>query len=225
MAPETRRVTLEEVMAQPEIKELIEQANAHLGAMGFTEHGQRHVRLVSRISYNILKRLGFPEREAELAAIAGYLHDIGNVVSRHDHPESGAAMVFVFLREMGMPAQELGKILGAIGNHEEPYGEVVNNIGAAVILADKSDVHRTRVRNTDPTTFDIHDRVNYAVLKSFLDVRPEDKVVNLELQIDTAISPVMEYFEIFLSRMVMCRRAASFLGCQFELTINNARLL
>lgn len=225
MAPETRLVTLEQVMAHPEIKELIEQANAHLGAMGFTEHGQRHVRLVSRISYNILKRLGFPEREAELAAIAGYLHDIGNVVGRHDHPESGAAMVFVFLREMGMPAQELGKILGAIGNHEEPYGEVVNNIGAAVILADKSDVHRTRVRNTDPTTFDIHDRVNYAVLKSFLDVRPEDKVVNLELQIDTAISPVMEYFEIFLSRMVMCRRAASFLGCQFELTINNARLL
>ncbi|WXJ85137.1 hypothetical protein MTBGP_19370 [Moorella thermoacetica] len=218
-------VTLEEVKKDPEVEALITQGNEHLGAMGFTEHSHRHLNLVASISRNVLERLGYDKRTAELAAVAGYLHDIGNVVSRQDHGQSGALLAYNILRRLGMPADEAATIMGAIGNHEEEYGQAVNPVGAALILADKSDVHRSRVRNNDISTFDIHDRVNYAVQHSFLRVDAGKRAITLELTIDLAISTPMEYFEIFLTRMMMCRRAARFLHCHFGLVVNDARLL
>jgi len=218
-------VTLDIVKKDPEVEALIIRGNEHLGAMGFTEHSRRHLNLVSSISYNVLEHLGYDSRQAELAAIAGYLHDIGNVVSRQDHGQTGALLVHSILMRLGMPVAEVATILGAIGNHEEEYGQAVNVVGAALILADKSDVHRSRVRNPDVSTFDIHDRVNYAVQHSFLRVDAGKRTVNLEITIDLTISTPMEYFEIFLTRMMMCRRAADFLGCHFGLVINDSRLL
>ncbi|HHV79840.1 MAG TPA: HD domain-containing protein [Firmicutes bacterium] len=223
---EDKIVTLEVVKGNPLVDALINRGNSHLGAIGYTEHGARHANLVASIGRNILLRLSFPEREAELAAIAGYLHDIGNVVSRHYHAQTGGVMAAHILYEMGMPADEIATVIGAIGSHDpEGTSEPVNYVSAAVILGDKSDVHRSRVRNTDKTKFDIHDRVNYAVERSFLKVDEKGKTITLELKIDTAISPVMDYFEIFLARMIMCRKAATFLGCNFELRINDTRLL
>ncbi|MBC7324222.1 MAG: HD domain-containing protein, partial [Moorella sp. (in: Bacteria)] len=178
-----------------------------------------------RIGYNVLEHLGYDKRTAEMAAIAGYLHDIGNVISRQDHGQTGALLAYRILSRLGMSVDEVATIIGAIGNHEEAYGQAVNNVGAALILADKSDVHRSRVRNKDISTFDIHDRVNYAVEHSFLRVDAARKAITLELTIDLAISTPMEYFEIFLTRMMMCRRAAAFLGCQFGLVVNESRLL
>lgn len=221
MAP----VTLEIIKKDPEVEALIVKGNEHLGAMGFTDHSHRHLNLVARIGYNVLEHLGYDKRTAEMAAIAGYLHDIGNVVSRQDHGQTGALLAYRILSRLGMPVDEVATIIGAIGNHEEAYGQAVNNVGAALILADKSDVHRSRVRNKDISTFDIHDRVNYAVEHSFLRVDAARKAITLELTIDLAISTPMEYFEIFLTRMMMCRRAAAFLGCQFGLVVNESRLL
>lgn len=218
-------VTLGEVRKDPEVEALIIRGNEHLGAMGFTEHSHRHLNLVASISHNVLEHLGYGNRDAELAAIAGYLHDIGNVVSRQDHGQTGALLAYSILMRLGMPAAEVATIMGAIGNHEEEYGQAVNAVGAALILADKSDVHRSRVRNPDISTFDIHDRVNYAVQHSFLRVDAGKRTVNLEITIDLTISTPMEYFEIFLTRMMMCRRAADFLGCHFGLVINDSRLL
>lgn len=219
-------VTLEKVSEDPEVRTYIEKGNECLGAIGYTEHGQRHALLVARIAHNVLTRLGFPEREAELGAIAGYLHDIGNMISRQGHGQTGALMAWRILERMGMPPAEIATVVSAIGSHDpEEMGDPVSNVSAAVILGDKSDVHRSRVRNPEMSTFDIHDRVNYAVEKSFLRVDEKRKTISLELTIDTKISPVMDYFEIFLVRMVMCRRAALFLGCQFELSINDVRLL
>lgn len=218
-------ITLEDIKRDPVVDTCIRKGNEFLGALGYTEHSYRHINLVSSIAKNIIQRLGFPQREVELAAIAGYLHDIGNVVSRYDHGQSGAALAFNILTRMGMPPDEIATIVAAIGNHEEEYGHPVNNVAAALILADKSDVHRSRVRNQDFSTFDIHDRVNYAVEHSFLRVSPERRAITLELTIDIEICPVMEYFEIFLSRMILCRRAADYLQCTFELEINGARLL
>lgn len=219
-------VTLEKVSEDPEVQAYIEKGNECLGAIGYTEHGQRHALLVARIAHNVLTRLGFPEREGELGAIAGYLHDIGNMVSRHGHGQTGALMAWRILERMGMPPAEIATVVSAIGSHDpEEMGDPVSNVSAAVILGDKSDVHRSRVRNPEMSTFDIHDRVNYAVERSFLRVDEKRRTIALELTIDTKISPVMDYFEIFLVRMVMCRRAASFLGCQFELSINDVRLL
>ncbi|MCR4398291.1 MAG: HD domain-containing protein [Firmicutes bacterium] len=213
-------VTLEAVKKVPEVETYINRGN------DYTEHGPRHASLVANIAHNVLARLGFPQREAELAAIAGYLHDIGNIVSRWSHGQTGAVMAFTVLRELGMPPDEIATVVGAIGSHDpEESGYPVNNVSAALILGDKSDVHRTRVRNPDQAAFDIHDRVNYAVEHSFLRVDDGRKAITLELKIDTKISPVMDYFEIFLTRMVMCRRAASYLGCDFELSINEVRLL
>jgi metal-dependent HD superfamily phosphatase/phosphodiesterase len=161
-----------------------------------------------------------------LAAVAGYMHDIGNAAGRHMHGQTGAMMAWTILRELGMPFDELTTVTGAIGNHDpESTGVAVSSVAAAVILADKSDVHRSRVRNTDVTAFDIHDRVNQAVEHSFLRVDDRKKTITLELKIDTEISPVIDYFEIFLTRMMMCRKAATFLGCKFELNINDSRLL
>lgn len=225
MPAERPRITLGQVKAHPLIDAYIRKADEHLGAMGFTEHGYRHVELVSHISRNVMKRLGYSEREAELAEIAGYVHDIGNAVGRVRHESTGAIILTSVLAELEMDPDEIAVIAGAVGNHEEETGSPVNRVSAALILADKTDVHRTRVRNTDFATFDIHDRVNYAVVHSFLNVDPREKRITLELTIETEICPVMEYFEIFLSRMMMCRRAAEFLGCTFHLTVNGSALL
>ncbi len=218
-------LTLETIKNDPLASALIQTADQHLKAMGFTEHGSRHVNLVSNIAENILLRLGFSERQAELASIAGYLHDIGNIANRKDHGRTGATMVFNYLLDKKMDPYEAATIVGAIGNHEEEYGEAVNNVAAALILADKSDVHRSRARNTDPVTQNIHDRVNYAAIHSFLNVDPKKKTITLELKIDTGICSVMEYFEIFLARMMMCRRAATFLECNFKIEINGNAIL
>ncbi|NLG79066.1 MAG: HD domain-containing protein [Firmicutes bacterium] len=218
-------LVLDDVRKITEVGVFVEKANEHLGVMGFTEHGVRHASLVSTIARNILERLGHPEREAELAAIAGYMHDIGNMAGRDHHGSVGAALATMILLKAGMDPSEVATVAGAIGNHEEQVGQAVNNVAAALILADKSDVHRSRVRNADPATFEIHDRVNYAVLRSFIRVDAHARTVTLELKIDTEISPVMDYFEIFLTRMVMCRRAAQFLRCHFKLQINGAKLL
>ena len=218
-------VTLQDLRNDPMIKTMIAKGNDHLGVLGFTDHGKMHVSLVSDLSYDILDQLGSPQREAELAAIAGYLHDIGNVINRQRHNQSGALMAITILRRMSMDPEEIAIVAGAIGNHDEGNGQPINRVAAALILADKSHVHRSRVRNRDIATFDIHDRVNYAVNESLLRVDGETRVITMELSIETEICPVMEYFEIFLSRMVMCRRAASFLECQFELLINGAKLL
>jgi hypothetical protein len=200
-------------------------ADAALEHLGYTEHGERHVTLVSHIATNILKRLGHPPRTTDLAGIAGFLHDIGNAVNRENHAQTGAVMAMMLLHEFGMPDDEMLPIIAAIGNHHENDGDPVNPVAAAVILADKSDVHRTRVRNPDMIKFDIHDRVNYAVQKSFLDVDPEQKHITLQLTIDQDISHVMEYFEIFMTRMLASRKAAKALGCGFGLEVNGNRLV
>ena len=218
-------LTLSTLKKDPVISAYIQKADEHLGVLGYTEHGFRHAGLVSSISQNILLRLGFPERQAELAAIAGYLHDIGNLINRHDHGRFGATIALQYLMQNGFDPGEAATIAGAIGNHEEESGEAVSNVSAALILADKSDVHRSRVRNSDLATFDIHDRVNYAAAHSFLNVNDEKRSITLELTIETNICPVMEYFEIFLMRMMMCRRAAIFLGCQFKIEINGNSIL
>ncbi len=218
-------ITLARVEEHPYVKTFIAKGDENLAAIGYTEHSFRHTKLVAGHAREILDKLGYGEREAELAAIAGYLHDIGNVVGRHDHEHSGAVMAFKIFADMGMPPEEIAVIISAIGNHDEREGHPVNPVSAAVILADKADVHRTRVRNKDFATFDIHDRVNYAVEESRLVVDIEEKIITLDLKIDDTISTVMEYFEIFLTRMVLCRRAATFLGLDFSLVINEAKLL
>lgn len=218
-------VTLQDVKSDSSVDAFIRKGNEHLGVLGYTDHGYAHVNLVSERGYTILKELGVSEREAELAAIAGYLHDIGNVINRVGHSQSGALMSLNILRRMGMDADEISVIAAAIGNHDEGSGHPINRVAAALILADKSHVHRSRVRNPDISTFDIHDRVNYAVEEAVLRVNGKELTITMDLVIDTNICPVMEYFEIFLTRMVMCRRAADFLGCEFELLINGAKLL
>ncbi len=218
-------VTLEQVKKNKKVATFIVAGDYHLKSMGFTEHSYRHVTLIAKVAYSILEQLGYTQRDCELAAIAGYLHDIGNVVSRHDHGQSGAMLAYDILNEMGMPPEEIAMVVSAIGNHEEQYGHAVNQIAAALILSDKADVHRSRVRNRDIATFDIHDRVNYGAEKSTLIVDQKLKTITMELKIDLKITTVMEYFEIFLERMLMCRRAADYLGCNFQLIINDAKLL
>ncbi|MHB8158676.1 MAG: HD domain-containing protein [Desulfocucumaceae bacterium] len=218
-------VTLEEIKVNPVVDSFIRKGNEFLGTMGYTEHSYRHLNLVSKIAKNIIQSLGYSERETELAAIAGYLHDIGNVVSRNEHGISGAAIAYPILTGMGMLPDEIAVVLSSIANHEEQYGQPVNIVAAALILADKSDVHRSRVRNSDFATFDIHDRVNYAADNASVCVDIERRAITMDLTIDIEICPVMEYFEIFLTRMMLCRRAAVFLGCEFELIINGSKLL
>lgn len=221
---ETRPISLKEVKANPKVKKLIDGANEVMRAMGYTEHGHRHVGVVSSITRYIMENLGAPARETELAQIAAYLHDIGNVINRIDHPISGANLAYHILNEMEMDAEEIAPILGAIGNHEELAGTPVSTMSAAVILADKSDVHFSRVQNPILESFDIHDRVNYAVQKSRVEMNGEGHRIELVLEIDSSYATVMEYFEIFLSRMVMCRRAADTLGYQFILSVNGTAL-
>ncbi|MEA4883469.1 MAG: HD domain-containing protein [Clostridia bacterium] len=219
------KLSIKDVRSNPEVNALVERANLNLGAMGYTEHGPRHAFLVSSIAHNVLETLKYDPRWAELAGIAGYIHDIGNVVSRDHHGQSSAIMAWSLLTRMGMSVEETALVMAAVGNHEEEYGHPVNEVSAAVILADKTDVHRTRVRNRDVASFDIHDRVSYAATKSRLDIDAEHRLITLSLVTDTEMCPVMEYFEIFLSRMTMCRKAATVLNCKFGLEINGACLL
>lgn len=216
---------IEAIRADPTIHSLIRVADDQLGVQGFTEHGHRHANLVSHIAENILIRLGHSARVVELAAIAGYLHDIGNVVNRADHAVAGGTITLNLLLGMGFEPSAAGIIAGAVGNHEERVGEPVSAVAAAVIIADKSDVHRTRVRNPNPLTFDIHDRVNFASQHSFVRVDADKRLIILELTIDPEKASVVDYFEIFLSRMLFIRKAATFLKCEFQLVINKTRML
>jgi uncharacterized protein len=216
-------VTLEDVQANQELSLYIASADRVMDAMGFTEHGFRHANLVASIAYQVLHRLGYSEREANLACVAGYLHDVGNALARDVHGQTGAMLVYQSLRG-SVPGSDLMPIIAAIANHEETEGVAVSPISAGVILADKSDVHRSRVRKSGQIALDIHDRVNHAVEQSFLRVDSDARTVSLELTIDTRISQVMEYFEIFLGRMQMCRHAAECLDARFRLLVNGAEL-
>jgi len=218
-------ITLETIKSNPKVIAFLEAANEYLGVIGYTEHGFRHADTVANLSKNILTHLNHKEPLPELAAIAGYLHDIGNVVNREDHISASALIAMDILGEMKMSPENIAIIISAIGNHEEPVGEPVNAVAAALILADKADVHRSRVRNPKMIGLDIHDRVNYAVERSFLRVDAAKKIISLELTIDTNISAVMDYFEIFLTRMIICKKAAVFLKTDFDLYINGTKLL
>ncbi len=217
-------VTIEQVRRDPEVVGFLQAANGALLALGYTEHGQRHAGLVGHIAENVLERLGYPERTYQLANIAGYLHDIGNAIHRENHALSGSLIAWQILKRMGMAVDECAVVMNAIGNHEEERGNATNAVAAALIIADKADVHRSRVQNPKMEDFDIHDRVNYATTRSFVRVRPEEKVIALELQIDVNYAQVIEYFEIFLARMTMVRQAIEFLGCTFQLIINDTRV-
>ncbi len=255
---------LDAVREHAEVRGLLEMADEFLASQGFTEHGFRHANLVGSIAFNVLTHLGFEDRLAQLGAVAGFLHDIGNVVSRSQHGQSSGLIAFTILRELDVPIRDIAQIMGAAGNHEEQYGVAVSPVSAAVIVADKSDVHRSRVRDSGDIEADIHDRVNYAVTSSFLRVseRAEPEVVDaedafeaeldtarkesglppqnlstparilvpsktltLELEVDTSVTPVFEYFEIFMERMVMCRRAGRTLGAEFKITVNDVPVL
>lgn len=217
-------VTFESIRSNESIRTYIIKADESLRALGYTEHSFAHVGKVSNTAAYILRTLGYTEREIELTQIAAYLHDIGNLVNRVDHSQSGAVMAFRILDNLGMPADELSTVVTAIGNHDEGTGVPVNAISAAMIIGDKCDVRRSRVRNYDPSTFDIHDRVNYSVTSSSLSINDEKTELVLTLTVDTEISSVMDYFEIFLGRMKLCKNAASALGLSFSLYINGQRL-
>ena len=218
-------VTLDDVINNKEIEALIVGAQKQLDGLGYTEHSHRHISIVSKRAMHILETLGYPERKVELAGIAGYMHDIGNCVNRVDHAHSGAILAYNILKEMGMPVEERTEIMMAIGNHDEETGTAVSEISAALILADKSDVHRDRVINTNISTFDIHDRVNYAVTDADLSMNKEERKITLRLKIDNKLCPVLNYFEIFIQRTMMSKYAAKYLGIWFELIINETKLL
>lgn len=218
-------VTLEDVIKNEEVEALIQGAQKQLDSLGYTEHSHRHISIVSQRAGKILETLGYSKRTIELAKIAGYLHDIGNCVNRIDHAHSGAILAYHILKDMGMPVEERTEIMMAIGNHDEQTGTAISDISAALILADKSDVHRNRVSNTNLSTFDIHDRVNYAVSNAELQIDSKDRKVILNLKIDTEICPVLDYFEIFMDRTMMSKYAAKFLKIWFELVINDTKLL
>ena len=220
-----KTMTYEQVKQDEAVRVYIDQADASLKALGFTEHSFQHVTRVAQTAGWILETLGYPERTVELVQIAGYLHDIGNVVNRVDHSQSGAVMAFRILDRMNFPPEEIAAIVTAIGNHDEGTGQPVSAFAAALILADKSDVRRSRVRNQDISKFDIHDRVNYSVTKAELKINENKTLIKLKLHIDTRYGSVMDYFEIFLNRMVLCRKAADTLGLQFKLIINEQQLI
>ena len=203
----------------------MKEPGKHLDALGYTEHSTRHINIVSKRAGDILEALEYPKERVELARIAGYLHDIGNCVNRTDHAHSGAILAYNILKDMGMDVKQRTEIMTAIGSHDENTGTAVSDISAALILADKSDAHRDRVANTNLSTFNIHDRVNYAVTKSNLEIDKENRRVTLNLFIDTDICPVLDYFEIFMERTMMSKYAAKYLKIWFELVINDTRLL
>lgn len=218
-------ITFETLKKNEAIRAYITKADESLQALGYTEHSFAHVCHVAETAAYILETLGCDAHEVELARIAGYLHDIGNLINRVAHSQSGALMAFKILTDMGMDACDVATVATAIGNHDEGTGVAVNPVAAALILADKSDVRRSRVRNGDKATFDIHDRVNYSVKKSVLKINEEKTIIKLKLTVDTHYGSVMDYFEIFMQRMVMCRKAAEKLGLQFRLIINEQQLV
>ena len=219
------RIDFEAVRNNQEIRTYITQADASLIALGYTEHSFAHVTKCASTAAQLLQDLGYDQRHVELAKIAGFMHDIGNVVNRVDHAQSGAVMAFRILDKMGMEPADVATVITAIGNHDEHTAHPVNAVAAALILADKSDVRRSRVRNKDTINFDIHDRVNYAVEESNLILNKEAGTITLSITIDTEICAVMDYFEIFLSRMLLCRKAAEFFSLKFQLIINNSKVL
>ncbi len=218
-------ITFETIRTDFTIKTYIKKADEALEALGYTEHSFAHVLRVSEVAGMILTEMGYSDHEIELVRIAGYMHDIGNLVNRVDHSQSGAVMAFRILDNMGMDAEDVADVVSAIGNHDEGTGVPINAMAAALILADKSDVRRSRVRNRDISTFDIHDRVNYSVQESNLMIDDEKKNITLFLDVDTSFGSVMDYFEIFLGRMLLCRKAAERLGLQFKLEINGQKLI
>ena len=218
------KITYEEIYQLPELRTYIERADESLRVMGYTEHSFAHVNKVANLAHEILLKLGYSEREAELARIAGYLHDIGNMINRQDHAQSGAILAFRILDNLHADPEDIATIITAIGNHDEGSAFPVNPVAAALILADKADVRSSRVRNSDFSTFDIHDRVNYSVKKAELHI-VRDSHIELRLQIDTGICAVMDYFEIFMNRMILCRKAAEKLNVQFRLVINQQQIL
>lgn len=218
-------ISFEEIKKNKDINTYIKKADESLLALGFTEHSFAHVGFVAEKCRYILDTLGYPARQVELARIAAYLHDIGNIVNRSEHSQSGAVMAFRILDKLGMASEEIAEIVTAIGNHDEGTGRPVSVLAAALILADKSDVRRSRVRNRDEQTFDIHDRVNYSVKETSLKISEDKKDITLELMIDTKYGSVMDYFEIFMQRMIMCRKAAEALGMSFKLIINGQALI
>lgn len=225
-SPEQPRIDLKTVMKQPEVIQFTESTDDFLEAQSRIQHDESHAILVANLSREVLQKLGYHERECELAAIAGYLHDIGNMVNRYSHGFSGALITYRILSRLGMDPEEIAQVISAIGNHEENTGgHPVNPIAAAVILADKSNVHRSRVRKCDQAQFTTRDRVNFAAENSELIIDPEKRLITIRLQINPNICSVMEYFEIYLVKMMLCRRAAQYLGCQFELLINDSKLL
>ena len=218
-------LTIEDLKQNEKIRTYIAKADESLIALCFTEHSFAHVTNVAANAKYVLETLGYPQHDIELVQVAAYLHDIGNLANRVDHSQSGAVMAFRILDDLGMDPADVATVVSAIGNHDEGTGVPVNAVAAALILADKSDVRRSRVRNTDISTFDIHDRVNYSVRKSLLKINEEHTIIKLKLTVDTHYSSVMDYFEIFLGRMTMCRRAAESLGLQFKLIINEQPLM
>lgn len=218
-------LTFEDLTKSDAIRTYIIRADESLTALGYTEHSFAHVVHVAETAGYILQTLGYDERTVEIAKIAGYLHDIGNLVNRKDHSQSGAVMAWSILNDMGCDPGEIATIVTAIGNHDEGTGVPVNPVAAALILADKADVRRTRVRNKDVSTFDIHDRVNYSVKKAQLKINEDKTIVKLKLQVDTQFGSVMNYFEIFMGRMLLCCKAAEKLGLQFKLIINEQQLI
>ena len=218
-------MTYKEITKNEDIKNYITHADKSLEALGFTEHSFAHVGRVASVAEYVLKTLGYGAHEIELAKIASYLHDIGNLVNRQEHSQSGAVMAFRILDKLNMPSDDVATVVTAIGNHDEGTGVAVNAICAALILGDKTDVRRSRVRNRDIATFDIHDRVNYSVKASSVIINEEKTVITLKLDVDTEFGSIMDYFEIFLGRMIMCRKAAEKLGLRFKLEINGQQLL
>ena len=219
-------ITLNDIKQDPVFQTLIERSGTYLKKRGYTEHGLRHVSYVAQKAADILAQLGFDQRTVELAAIAGYLHDVGDLFNRKDHGITGAALVYQELRRLGMDVGEICTISSAIGNHEEANGRAVSPVSAALILADKSDAHRTRAnRLEDHRRPGIHDRVNLAITDSKLYVDREEQAITLEISFDQTICQIMDFFEIYLTRMEMCKEASTVLGCRFRLIINNLEFL
>lgn len=218
-----KKITFQDIVKNKEVKTYLEFGDKYLGTLGYTNHSLLHAQRVAKIANTILLSLNYDKRTAELARIAGYMHDLGNVINRANHAQSSAMMAFNILVRLGMPSAEIAKIIAAIGNHDEGTGVPVNALAAALIIADKTDVRRSRVKKREPKDFDIHDRVNYAAEVS--EVTIEDRVIRLKLKINTEISTVSDYFEIFLTRMIMCRRAAEMLDAKFELNVNDVKLM
>ena len=218
-------MTYQEIRNNKEVCALLDKGNRNLGVLGFTDHSEAHCTLVAERAAYILRKLGFSEHEEELARIAGFMHDIGNAVNRKHHAEYGALLAYDILKSTSLTLEERITVMSAIGNHDESTGGAKDPISAALILADKTDVRRNRVRTQEKEKFDIHDRVNYAVTGSSLKVEPEEKKISLNLQVDESICTMYEYFDIFLGRMMMCRGAAEMLGAKFRLTVNGGKVL